>query len=134
MATYYLKATDEQALWEAMETAGLAFKEYDPDDPLNIPPDDYDAETDGEFVKTGAYTWRSTTTMFDQIGTIYGETGNVLTDSNGLPYPEMAPIDDFYYANLRDEVDIPKLTADQVAALPTIAAPADPYRIWAGDK
>jgi hypothetical protein len=132
MATYYLKATDEQALWEAMETAGLAWKNYDPNDPLNHIPDDWPPQTPWE--PTGAYTWVSNTSMFDQIGTIYGETGNVLTDSNGLPYPEMAPIDDFYYANLRDEVDIPKLTADQVAALPTIAAPADPYRIWAGDK
>jgi hypothetical protein len=133
MATYYLKATDEQALWEAMETAGLAYKDYDPDDPLNHEPADWPIDGPA-WEPTGSYTWRSTTTMFDQIGTIYGETGNVLTDSNGLPYPEMAPIDDFYYANLRDEVDIPKLTADQVAALPTIAAPADPYRIWAGDK
>ena len=131
MATYYLKATDEQALWEAMETAGLAFKEYDPDDPLNIPPDDYDAETDGEFVKTGAYTWVSKTSMFDQIGTIYANTGPIDPDT-GEPTPE--PIDDFYYANLRDEVDIPALTDEQIAALPTIATPADPVRIWAGDK
>jgi hypothetical protein len=28
MATYYLKAANEQALWEAMETAGLAYKDY----------------------------------------------------------------------------------------------------------
>ena len=131
MATYYLKATDEQALWEAMETAGLAFKEYDPDDPLNAPPDDYDAETDGEFVKTGAYTWVSKTTMFDQIGTIYANTGPIDPET-GEPTPE--PIDDFYYANLRDEVDIPALTGEQIAALPTIAAPASPYRIWAGDN
>jgi hypothetical protein len=131
MATYYLKATDEQALWEAMETAGLAFKEYDPDDPLNIPPDDYDAETDGEFVKTGAYTWVSKTSMFDQIGTIYANTGPIDPDT-GEPTPE--PIDDFYYANLRDEVDIPALTDEQIAALPTIATPADPVRIWAGDE
>ena len=131
MATYYLKATDEQALWEAMETAGLAFKEYDPDDPLNIPPDDYDAETDGEFVKTGAYTWVSKTSMFDQIGTIYANTGPIDPET-GEPTPE--PIDDFYYANLRDEVDIPALTDEQIAALPTIATPADPVRIWAGDE
>lgn len=131
MATYYLKATDEQALWEAMETAGLAFKEHDPDDPLNIPPDDYDAETDGEFVKTGAYKWVSKTSMFDQIGTIYANTGPIDPET-GQPTPE--PIDDFYYANLRDLVDIPALTDEQIAALPTIDAPASPYRIWAGDE
>ena len=131
MATYYLKATDEQSLWEAMETAGLAYKDYDPDDPLNTPPDDYDAETDGEFVKTGAYTWVCTTTMFDQIGTIYANTGPIDPET-GEPTPE--PIDDFYYANLRDLVDIPALTDEQIAALPTIATPADPVRIWAGDE
>ena len=39
---YYLKATDEQNLWEALETANLAKKEYDMEDPLNNPPEDYD--------------------------------------------------------------------------------------------
>lgn len=131
MATYYLKATDEQALWEAMETAGLAYKDYDPDDPLNIPPDDYDAETDGEFVKTGAYTWVCTTTMFDQIGTIWAATGPIDPETE---QPTLEPIDDFYYANLRDGIDIPALTDEQIAALPTIATPADPVRIWAGDE
>ena len=130
MATYYLKATDEQALWEAMETAGLAYKDYDPDDPLNHEPADWPIDGPA-WEPTGAYTWVSKTSMFDQIGTIYANTGPIDPET-GQPTPE--PIDDFYYANLRDEVDIPKLTADQVAALPTIPAPADPYRIWAGDK
>jgi len=69
--------------------------------------------------------------MFDQIGTIYANTGPIDPDT-GEPTPE--PIDDFYYANLRDEVDIPELTEEQIAALPTIATPADPVRIWAGDN
>jgi hypothetical protein len=69
--------------------------------------------------------------MFDQIGTIYANTGPIDPDT-GEPTPE--PIDDFYYANLRDEVDIPALTDEQIAALPTIATPADPVRIWAGDN
>lgn len=130
MATYYLKATDEQALWEAMETAGLAYKDYDPDDPLNHEPADW--PIDGPpWEPTGAYTWVFTTTMFDQIGTIYANTGPIDPDT-GEPTPE--PIDDFYYANLRDLVDIPALTDEQIAALPTIATPADPVRIWAGDK
>lgn len=129
MATYYLKAVDEQSLWEAMETAGLAFKNYDPLDPNNQRPADW--PFDQPWVPTGAYVWQSITTMFDPIGTIYVNSGATDPDT-GLPVE--SPLDDFYYANLRDEVDIPKLTADQVAALPTIAAPADPYRIWAGDN
>ena len=128
MATYHLKATDEQALWTALEAADLAVKDYDPEDPLNSPPADYDYMEDGEFVKTGAYEWMADTPMLDIIGTMYRETGTMLTDSEGIEYPEMEPIDG-YHANLREE-----LTDEQVAALPTVDAPATPYRKWAGDE
>jgi len=128
MATYHLKATDEQALWTALEAADLAVKDYDPEDPLNSPPADYDYMEDGEFVKTGAYEWMADTPMLDIIGTMYRETGTMLTDSEGIEYPEMEPIDG-YHANLREE-----LTDEQVALLPTIEAPTVPYRKWAGDE
>lgn len=126
MATYYLKATDEQALWTALEAANLAVKDYDPDDPLNSRPDDLgmDEEWSGP---TGAYEWRSLSNMLDVIGTMYRETGNMLTTDDGMEYPETEAMDGFH-ANLREN-----LTAEQEAALPTIAAPATPYRIWAGD-
>lgn len=126
MATYYLKATDEQALWTALEAADLAVKDYDPEDPLNSRPDDLemDAEWDGP---SGAYEWRSLSNMLDIIGTMYTETGNMLTDEDGNEYPEMEAMDGFH-ANLREE-----LTEEQEAELPTIEAPATPYRIWAGD-
>jgi hypothetical protein len=39
---YYLKTTDEAALWTALEAAGLAVKDYDPEDELNQRPDDLD--------------------------------------------------------------------------------------------
>ena len=128
MATYHLKATDEQALWTALEAADLAVKDYDPEDPLNSPPADYDYMEDGEFVKTGAYEWMADTPMLDIIGTMYRETGTMLTDGEGMEYPEMEAIDG-YHANLREE-----LTDEQVAALPTVDAPATPYRKWAGDE
>ena len=126
MATYYLKATDEQALWTALEAADLAVKDYDPEDPLNSRPDDLemDAEWDGP---SGAYEWRSLSQMLDIIGTMYRETGNMLTTDDGMEYPETEAMTGFH-ANLREN-----LTAEQEAALPTIAAPATPYRIWAGD-
>ena len=127
MATYYLKATDEQALWTALEAADLAVKDYDPEDPLNSRPADLDidAEWDGP---SGAYEWRSLSPMLDIIGTMYRETGNMLTTDDGMEYPETEAMAGFH-ANLRED-----LTAEQEAALPTIAAPATPYRIWAGDK
>ena len=124
--TYYLKATSETALWTALETAGLAHKEYDREDPLNVAPADlgYDDTWDGP---SGAYEWAADTAMLDIIGTMYTATGNTLTDGEGMEYPEMEAVDG-YHANLREE-----LTDEQVAALPTVDAPATPYRIWAGD-
>ena len=127
MATYYLKATDEQAFWTALEAADLAVKDYDPEDPLNSPPADLDmdAEWDGP---SGAYEWRSLSNMLDIIGTMYRETGNMLTTEDGMEYPEMEAIEG-YHANLREV-----LTDAQEAALPTVDAPATPYRKWAGDN
>jgi len=127
MATYYLKATDEQALWTALEAANLAVKDYDPEDPLNSPPDDLemDEEWDGP---SGAYEWRSLSNMLDIIGTMYRETGNMLTTEDGMEYPETEAMTGFH-ANLRET-----LTAAQESELPTVAAPATPYRKWAGDQ
>ena len=124
--TYYLKATSEANLWTALEAAGLAHKQYDPTDALNSRPDDL--EPDAEWEPTGAYEWIADTPMLDIIGTMYAATGNMLTTEDGMEYPEMAPIDGFH-ANLREE-----LTDEQVALLPTVDAPATPYRKWAGDE
>ena len=127
MATYYLKATDEQSLWTALEAADLAVKDYDPEDPLNSRPADLemDAEWDGP---AGAYEWRSLSNMLDIIGTMYRETGTMLTTEDGMEYPETEAISG-YHANLREV-----LTDAQEAALPTVDAPATPYRKWAGDN
>ena len=127
MATYYLKATDEQALWVALEAADLAVRDYDPEDPLNSRPDSL-GENEEWSGPSGAYEWRSLSPMLDIIGTMYRETGNMLTTDDGNEYPETEAMTGFH-ANLRED-----LTAEQEAALPTIAAPATPYRIWAGDK
>ena len=126
MTTYYLKATSEAALWEALEAASLAHKQYDREDPLNVAPDDlgYEDTWDGP---SGAYEWIADTPMLDIIGTMYSATGTMLTTDDGMEYPEMEALDG-YHANLREE-----LTDEQVAALPTVDAPATPYRKWAGD-
>ena len=127
MATYYLKATDEQAFWTALEAASLAHKEYDPTDALNSRPDDL--EPDAEWAgPTGAYEWIADTPMLDIIGTMYRATGTMLTTEDGMEYPEMEAVDG-YHANLREE-----LTDEQVALLPTIDAPTVPHRKWAGDE
>ena len=124
--TYYIKATTESALWTALGAAGLAHKVYDPDDPLNAAPADLGYDETWE--PSGAYEWASDTQMLDVIGTIYAKTGNTLTDPDGFEYDETQAVAG-YHANLRES-----LTAEQVAALPTVDAPATPHRIWAGDE
>lgn len=126
MATYYLKSTNEQSLWTALEAADLAVKDYDLEDPLNSRPDDLkiDAEWDGP---SGAYEWRSLSNMLDIIGIMYRETGNTLTTEDGIEYPETETVSG-YHANLRED-----LTAEQEAELPTVTTPTTPYRKWAGD-
>ena len=125
MTTYYLKATSEAALWTALETAGVSHKEYDQTDPANVAPDDLGYDETWE--PTGAYEWQADTQMLDVIGTIYVKTGNTLTDPDGFEYDETQAVEG-YHANLRES-----LTDAQVAALPTVATPTTPYRIWAGD-
>ena len=127
MATYYLKATDEQALWTALEAADLAVKDYDPEDEANQRPDDLDPETD--WSPSGAYEWRSLEPMLDIIGTIYVETGNMLTGEDDTEYPETEAVEG-YHANLRTG-----LSAAQKAALPIMTkTPKNPVRKWAGDE
>jgi len=124
--TYYLKAASEAALWTALGAAGLAHKVYNPDDPANVAPADLGYDETWE--PSGAYEWQADTQMLDVIGTMYRETGTMLTDGEGMEYPEREAVDG-YHANLRET-----LTDVQVAALPTVSAPATPYRIWAGDN
>ena len=120
---YYLKTNTEQEMWEALETANLAKKEYDMEDALNNPPEDYDSEANGEFVKTGKYDWVALCQL-DMIGTIYQKSGTILTDDEGNEYPEMIAIDGFH-ANIK--------TDKVVTGLPTIDAPQTPYRKWLGE-
>jgi hypothetical protein len=120
---YYLKTNTEQEMWEALETASLSKKEYDMTDTNNIPPEDYDSETNGEFVKTGKYDWVALCQL-DMIGTIYQKSETMLTDDEGNEYPEMIAIDGFH-ANIK--------TDKVVTGLPTIDAPTTPYRKWLGE-
>ena len=117
---YYLKTDTEVQMWEALEAAGLAKREYDPEDPLNVAPEE---ATQG-WEPTGAFDWVFTGLALDVIGTIHKPTGNMLTDADGMEYPETAPIDGFH-ANL---------IADEGLNLPVIIPPETPYRVWAGDN
>lgn len=112
MTPYYIKTTDEQALWSALESAGLAKKVY--------------AEVDEDGNGVGDYEWQRVGQYdLDIIGVIWKPTGEMLQSEDG-PYPEMQPIDG-YHANIRG------ITEEQAEQLPLIEAPATPVRIWAGD-
>jgi hypothetical protein len=58
----------------------------------------------------------------DIIGTIYKPTGTMLTNEEGMEYPEMEAIEG-YHVNIRNYTEAPEL--DQYAVVPTI-----PQRVW----
>ena len=126
---YYLKTNTKQELWEELESINLATRDYDMDDENNIRPED----ADEDWEMSGAYDWRFTGIALDMIGTIYAETGNTLTDSDGNEYPEIEAIDG-YHANLIADIgtDSDGNEYSEIEGLSTIDAPATPYRKWAG--
>jgi hypothetical protein len=115
---YYLKTDTEAQMWEALAAANLARKDYDPEDPLNVAPE----EATEDWEPTGAFDWVFTGLALDVIGLIYKPTGEMLTDDEGMEYPEMAPIEDWHS----------NLIADEGLDLPIIVPPATPYRVWSG--
>ena len=122
---YYLQAESEEALWQALEDAGVTQRHYDMDDSSNVRPADLDPEAQWE--PTGEYDSLPVAGVdLDVIGTIFKPTGVMLTDEEGNQYPQMEAIPG-YHANIRG------ITAEQAALLPTIEKPSSPVRIWAGD-
>jgi hypothetical protein len=102
---YYLKANSEEHMWETLTTAGLT------------------SEYEGKKYAKGI--------SLDVIGVIYKETGNTTTVTSPEGYsfevPETQAIEG-YHANIRGD-----LTEEQQQALPLIAKPSTPNRIWFGD-
>ncbi len=110
--TYYLKTTDEAALFVALENAGLYKKQYSEFD------EDGNGVGDFEWQRVGQYD-------LDIIGAIFKPTGETTTE-DGTIVPVMSMIDG-YHANIRG------ITPEQAELLPTIDAPTNPIRMWAGD-
>jgi hypothetical protein len=119
---YYLQAESEEALFAALESAGVMNKVYDPEDPVNQRPDDAE-----EWESTGQYDlFPKAGVDLDVIGTIWKLTGETTLDEDGNLIQVSAPVYG-YHANIRG------ITAEQAALLPTIAKPNNPVRMWAGD-
>ena len=101
MQDYYIKTTSEHELWTKLSQLGLARW----------------IEEIQQYEPMGI--------NLDIIGTVYKPTGKMITTAEGFNFPEQLPLDGFH-ANIRGT-----LTEEQHAALPLIAAPATPYRVWA---
>jgi hypothetical protein len=112
MTPYYLKLTDEAALYEALETAGLYQKVYSEFDEEGNPIGDYELQRVGQY-------------DLDVIGEIWKVVDEVLDDDGDKVFVQEQV--DGFHANIRG------ITEEQAALLPTIEAPASPVRIWAGD-
>ena len=65
---------------------------------------------------------------FDIVGLIHEATGNMLTDDEGMEYPEMAPIDG-WHVNLRIRGDYMRDEAEAIDAADGVS-PVTPHRTW----
>ena len=65
---------------------------------------------------------------FDIVGLIHEPTGNMLTDADGMEYPEMAPIPG-WHVNLRIRGDYMRDEAEAIDAVSGVE-PATPHRTW----
>ena len=65
---------------------------------------------------------------FDIVGLIHEPTGNMLTDAEGVEYPEMAPIPG-WHVNLRIRGDYMRTEAEAIDAVSGVE-PVTPHRTW----
>ena len=65
---------------------------------------------------------------FDIVGLIHEPTGNMLTDEEGIEYPEMAPIPG-WHVNLRIRGDYMRDEAEAIDATDGVS-PVTPHRTW----
>ena len=65
---------------------------------------------------------------FDIVGLIHEPTGNMLTDDEGMEYPEMAPIPG-WHVNLRIRGDYMRDEAEAIDATDGVS-PVTPHRTW----
>ena len=65
---------------------------------------------------------------FDIVGLIHEPTGNMLTDDEGIEYPEMAPIPG-WHVNLRIRGDYMRDEAEAIDATDGVS-PVTPHRTW----
>ena len=118
---YYLQAESEEALFAALESAGVTQRHYDMDDFSNVRPADLDP--DEAWTPTGKYDSLPVAGVdLDVIGTIWKPTGNALMTEEGEVF-EHAPIDGWHVNVRHHNAEAPELEAYRVF-------PATPQRMW----
>ena len=126
---FYYAFTDEAAAATALQPFYYQpqVQSVDPDTGEKL----YDEET-GEPVMENdgdAYlVMHSHNHSFDIVGLIHEPTGNMLTDAEGMEYPEMAPIDG-WHVNLRIRGDYMRDEAEAIDATDGVS-PVTPHRTW----
>jgi len=125
--TIHLKATDEATFNQALIDAGWAWEtEYR----VEVDEEGNETVTEDVIREAGIANYTSTHSL-DIIGTIYAETGNMITveatdDIPEYEYPETAPVEGWHANLLLHGEDMPEALADFV-----IEAPATPHRKFA---
>ena len=126
---FYYAFTDEAAAATALQPFyhQPQVQSVDPDTGEKL----YDEET-GEPVMENdgdAYlVMHSHNHSFDIVGLIHEPTGNMLTDEEGIEYPEMAPIPG-WHVNLRIRGDYMRDEAEAIDATDGVS-PVTPHRTW----
>ena len=126
---FYFAFTDEAAAAEALQPFyhQPQVQSVDPETGEKL----YDEET-GEPVMENdgdAYlVMHSHNHSFDIVGLIHEPTGNMLTDDEGIEYPEMAPIPG-WHVNLRIRGDYMRDEAEAIDATDGVS-PVTPHRTW----
>lgn len=90
-----------------------------------------DPETGEEHVQLEGEPYLVSTThdyATDVVGVIYEPTGNMLTDTEGNEYPEMAPVPG-WHINIRLIGDARRADVEAVDATHGVT-PSSPYRVW----
>jgi hypothetical protein len=93
---------------------------------------EFDPETGEEIVTNVGdpyFVQNSPDYAIDLVGIIHKPTGNILTDAEGIEYPEMAPLDG-YHINIRLNGDNRREDVEALSGYFVDPEPLTPSRIW----
>jgi len=126
---FYFSFTDEAAAATALEPFyhQPQVQSVDPETGDKL----YDEETNAPVMENDGDAYlvmNSHNHSFDIVGLIHEATGNMLTDDEGMEYPEMAPIDG-WHVNLRIRGDYMRDEAEAIDAADGVS-PVTPHRTW----